>query len=312
MILPPERVGAYLRALESSLEALAPNDDHVPLAEAVAHLRALGPGLGGALLAPAEVSDRTGMPTYAWLDRARAEQVLAQRGGDGPSEAELARVEALDGGLASRMRARRDLHAHLRRHGLLPTLRLVGAARRLAPLAVALRYDRMAPDGRWLRLRVELDGVRGDGPLALDGGRLRVDEALQHFLTRHFADRLDALWPQLEAACGGTVTRLARSWVGPFWFPGVQLPAGVPAALGRGLVLQLSTEVAATDIDGHRSLDPLEGVPAGEAWPDGVGTFRERRFAATGAVETPCRDWAERGGGRRLVVPVRRSRPRRL
>jgi hypothetical protein len=309
--LPVDRAVAYLRALSASLDALAPHDDHVPLREAQDHLAALSPGLGGELLFPAEVSDRTGMPSFPWLDRARAEAVLARRSSEGPSEAELQRAQGLDPGLGQRLRARRDLHRHLRTAHLLPALRTTGAVRRLQPLDVALRYDRQAPDGRWLALRIELrlrgstEALRVD-----DDGRLTVGDAVQHFLTRHFADRLDALVLQLGEAFEGEVRRLARSWVGPFWFPGVALPAGVDPSLGRGLLLHASTEVAATDIDGSVHRDPLLG-PGDDQLPEALGVFRERRFAATGAVAGAAERWAAERGCPGAVVGVR-ARARRL
>lgn len=314
MRLPGERVAPYLRALEASLEALAPNDDFVPLSEGVAHLRALSPGLGGDQLAPAEVSGRTGMPGFAWLDRARAEQVLALRTDprDEASDAELQRAASLDPALGQRLRGRRDLHRHLRSHELLPALRLQGAVRRLEPVDVAIWYDRMAPDGRWLRLRVELRLDGGRSPLQVHGaGRLHVDDTLQHFFTRHFADRIDALVPQLEEACSGEVRRVARSWIGPFWFPGIALPEGVPEALGSGLLLHASTEVASVDIEGEVHHDPLVH-PLEERLPPRLGVFRERRFAATGRVVGPTRAWAEERGCRNVVVSVGGGVRRRL
>jgi len=316
VILPSERVGPYLRALEASLEALAPNDDYVPLSEAVAHVRALAPGVGGELLAPAEISARTGMPAYAWLERAQAEQVLARRSrdSDDPTDDELARAASLDADLGARLRDRRDLHRHLRRHDLLPALRTTGAVRRLDPHDVALCYDRMAPDGRWVRIRGEVRvRERRAGPLRIGSeGRLHLDERLQHFLTRHFTDRLDALHAQLAEVCEGEVRRLSRAWLGPFWFPGVQLPDDVPAALGTGLLLHASAEVMSTDIEASRHLDPWRPPPPDEQVPEGLQVFRERRFAATGRVVAVARAWAEGKGFRNVVVPVHGGARRRL
>ena len=73
MKLAPERAGPYARALRVALEALAPNEDHVPLAAASRHLRALDPAVSGTLLTPAEVVDATGMPAYPWMERVEAE-----------------------------------------------------------------------------------------------------------------------------------------------------------------------------------------------------------------------------------------------
>ena len=277
MELPLERVGSYVRALRAALDALAPNEDHVSLSASLDHLHALDPAVGGSLLLPAEVSDHTGMPTYQWLERARSEAVLAARGTDDadPSDAELERASALDPELGRRMRDRRTLYRHLRLAELLPATRLGGAVRRVGPggwTQIALAYDRMAPDGRWVRVRVELKTPGPPtGALRLDAqGRLVIDEALKHLFTRHFSTPLLALRSQLIDALGAEVLHLSRGWTGPFWFPGVELPPSVPTALGQGLLLHASIEIIATDVHTSKHLDPWE-PPPDETVPAGQG-----------------------------------------
>ena len=319
MELPYERVGPYVRALRAALDLLAPNEEHVSLSAALDHMLALDPVTSGRLLLPAEVSDHTGMPTYQWLERARSEAVLARRGSDAldPSDADLERAMSLDAELGARMRDRRTLHRHLRRAELLPATRLGGAVRRVGDSGwtqVALAYDRMVPDGRWVRIRMEL---RTPGPptgaLRLDpAGRLIIDEAVQHLLTRHFTTGLLALRAQLVDAIGADVLLLSRGWVGPFWFPGVALPAGVPEALGEGLLLHASSEIVAEDVRESRHLDPLV-ARVEEMLPDGHGSFRKRRFAASNEVLAEAvRAWCSSKGVRTQVAVLQAIRPRRL
>lgn len=319
MELPLERVGPYVRALRAALDTLAPNEDHVSLSASLDHLHALDPTVSGALLLPAEISDHTGMPTYQWLERARSEAVLAARSTDAadPTDADLERARALDPELGSRMQDRRALYRHLRRAELLHATRLGGAVRRVGPSGwtqVALAYDRMAPDGRWVRVRTELKTPGPPtGALRLDAqGRLIIDEALQHLLTRHFSTPLLALRSQLIDALGAEVLHLSRGWTGPFWFPGVELPASVPPQLGRGLLLHASLEVIAEDVHTSKHLDPWE-PPPDEILPEGQGSFRERRFAASDErLAEAVRDWSASRGVRAQVSTLQLARPRRL
>ncbi|MBT3223539.1 MAG: hypothetical protein HN348_31085 [Proteobacteria bacterium] len=318
MKLEPTRIGPYVRALHSGLNALAPHDDYVPLEEALSHLRALDPDLSGEVLFPAEIDEQTGMPSFVWLERAVSERALALRSNedDDASELELHEAEKLDSILGARLRCRRDLRRHLRRWPVLPTTRIAAAVRRFEPHTdVLLSYDRMAPDGRWLRIRLDLRGrahLRRMGPIAIvERGRVEVGEAIIHLLTRHFATPLLPLRDQFTDALAVVVTRLARSWVGPFWFPGISLPPGVPAQLGRGLLLHLSTEVVAADIQQDLHRDPLHMVDSSEAKPVGYGVFRERRFAATSNLVTAVHDWCRSQHMRCGVVPLRPGSPRR-
>ena len=318
MEIPYERVGPYVRALRAALNALAPNDDHVPLSAALGHLEALDPVLSGRLLGPAEYSIASGMPTFAWMERVIAEAKLARQltDADDPSDSKLASVATLDPVLAERMRDRRQLHQHLRRTPLLPTTGLAAAVRRLGKTTeFSVRYDRMAPDGRWLRICFDVRARslrRSAGPLTADAeGRSRVDDSLQHFVTRHFADPLIALQTQLADATCAEVPRLSRTKVGPFWNPGVEIPKEVPAGLGKGLILHASSEVVSEDVHMTRHLDPWL-KPKTEKPPEGQHIYRDRRFAANPAVLEEATTWAERLGFRNVVVPIGRLHSRRL
>ena len=317
MQLPRERVGPWVRALRAAANALAPDEGWVPLAEILAHLDALDPALSGDLLLPAEVMPATGMPSYGWLSRAVAEAAVA-RSADAaldPSDAELARVRDLDPALGERMARRRALHRHLRSVALLPTTRLYGAVRRKVPsVDLVLRYDRIAPDGRWQRIAFELRSPPGQLPdgLGLSGeDRVRVDEALLHLLTRHFATGLLALRAQLEAATGVEVVHLSRGWLGPFWWPGVTLPEGVDPRLGAGVLLHASREQVGAAIRSSRHVDPLHPPPV-ESVPEALGVFRERRLACNAALLVPAQQWFEAAGLQGAVVPIAQPRARRL
>lgn len=304
--LPAARVGPYVRALYAALSALAPGEDHVPLSAALDHVAALDPALGGGVLLPAEVVAGTGMPAFPWLERARAEAATLARGTTrDPDDAEIERARSLDPDLAWRMASRRDLHRHLRHAELLEPTHLGGAVRWVDPrhAMIGLAYDRIAPDGRWVRVRIEVEADRvHDDAIGVVDGRVRADDRLRHLLTRHFATDLGALRLTVESAARVKVVRVGRSWLGPFWFPGVALPAGVPPVLATGLVLHASTEILDPALRESRDLDPLEAEAAIVA-PSGWGTYRERRFAAAGPVEA-LREWAATRGVRPLVVPI--------
>lgn len=307
MQLPEGRVGPYVRALSTGLNRLAPHGDFVPLIPALAHLRALDPVLSGGLLAPAAVHDRTGMPSFTWMQRVISEAQLAHSGPD-PSESDIERAARLDPALSRRLAHRRMLRVHLREAELLPSTRLSCELRRLgATTEVAGAYDRLAPDGRWLRIRFVVEGpghVTQLGPFRIvRNSKLSVDPGLQHLLTRHFASPLLALRDQLEDVSEGTVIRLSRSWTGPFWFPEIHIPAEVPAELGEGLLVQLSTEVVAVDVHHDMHLDPLIERVA-ESPPEGQKIFRERRFAASANVIGPLRAFCEQRSTRCPILPI--------
>jgi hypothetical protein len=303
-VIPAERAGPYVRALRAALAALAPGEDHVPLSGALDHLAALDPALGGELLGPPEVSAATGMPLYPWLARARSEAELAQKSVD-PDDAELARVHRLDPELAERMGHRRALHRHLRAAELLSATRLGAAVRWAGPSEshVVLAYDRLGVDGRWMRVRVELRVPWGRSAIDVQGGRVQVQDGVRHLLTRHAGTALTPLRLQLEHATDAKVLRISRSHLGPFWFPGVDLPADLPADLSAGLLLHASTEVADLTLRESRHLDPLEGPPELDP-PEGWHEYRERRFAGAGRAIEAARRWALEKGLRPLIVPI--------
>lgn len=311
LTLPRAQVGPYLRALIAGLNAMAPNRDYVPLREAVTHLRALDPALSGELLWPAEVDIRSGLPGFPWMERVIAEQSLARQGASyaETSEQELAEAHRLDPALGERMRHRRNLHRLLREESLLPISRLEVALKRLGKTTdFVLDFDRMTPGGGWMRVRAELSGRAGwdrYGPISRTGdGRVQVDRGLQHMFSRHIGTPLLALRAQIAQACGAEVTRLSRGFVGPFWFPGLPLPDGVPAVLRQGLLLHLSAEVVAKDVrqSGHR--DPWLPPSIGEVAPEGYGMYRERRFAASPNLDRAVRDWAAKKDIDVVVAPL--------
>lgn len=318
MRLPEGRVGPYVRALSSGLNRLAPHGDFVPLLSGLAHLRALDPALSGDLLAPAEVHDQSGMPAFTWMQRAISEARLSSEGND-PTDADIERASRLDPDLGKRLAHRRGLRQHLREHQVLPVTRLECALQRLGShTEVKGAYDRLAPDGRWLRIRflVRASGSHKRlGPFAIDATHEKltdVDPGLQHLLTRHFATRLLGLRAQLEDGIGAPVVRLTRGWIGPFWFPGIQLPPGVPEALGGGLVLNLSSEVVADDVLHPAHRDPLVQADSA-APPDGLQIFRERRFAASSNLLDPLTTFCEQAGMRCPIAPIDgRRQARRL
>lgn len=313
--LAAERSGPYLRALAAGLHALAPNDAHVPLVEALAHLQAMDPALSGPLLAPAEVDPRSGMPAWPWLERARAEASLAAEGAQGGvraeyGEEELSLARARDPELGARLAARNALHRFLRGGALLPLTRLRAALRRIGRTAdVVVVYDRIAPDGRWLRLRLDASlppGALKDGPFSRrEAAWLDADPGVQHLLTRHATTPLLALQGSVEAALGGPVTRLSRGVVGPFWFPGLALPEQAPTAARGALVLHLSQELVAADVHAAVHRDPWAPAPADERPPEGQAVFRERRFAASPPAVEALRAWSIARGAEAIVVPLR-------
>ncbi len=306
------KVGPYLRALAAGLHALAPNEDFVPLRPALAHVFALDPAMSGQLLDPPSIDPRSGMPGFAWMERALAEQTVARErdDDDDPTDDALANARRLDPQLGERLVARRTLHRHLRREDLLPTTRLLAVVRQLrGSTRVAITYDRMAPMGFWVRMRVELatmDGRTELGALYIDErAKVHAEPGLRHLLARHSFTPLMLLREQVEAAVDAEVVRLSRSQIGPFWFPESDLPGDVPPQLGTGLLLHTSVEMMGEDIkhSGHR--DPWVPPPAVELIPEGYGVFRERRLAASLPLMDATLRWCEAAGVKTDVVPIR-------
>jgi hypothetical protein len=313
MELPEARVGPYLRALRAGIDALAPHGDYVPLAQLQALLEALDPDLSGPLLLPAELDQRSGLPGLTWLQRARAEEAQARAGSDhaDPGSLDIERAYTLDAALGARLEARRRLHRQLRRTELLPASHLGAVLERFdGGPQVGVCFDHVDTEGCWERIRLSAtwpSAQEAEASVSLQGRTPRVHEGLRHLLARHAPTPLVALHAQLVRALGGRVLRLARSRVGPFWFPGIALPSGVPGTLGGGLVLQLSSEVVGVDVGEGRHLDPWRAPPEGELLPRGCRIFRERRFCASPQLLPALEAWGAREG-----VPVQASplRPR--
>lgn len=298
--LPEARVGPYVRALASGLHALAPNTDWVPLDEQLAHLRALDPALSGRLLAPAEVDPRTGMPSFPWFERVSAEARVAATRPETRSDAELERVRRLDPELAARLRWRRDLHSHLASRAILPSSRAEARARRLDSATEVLVFlDRVLPDGLWVRVSLVLAAPPGRTDLGVvrvvSGGRVHLDEGLLHLVSRHISVPLLALRAQIAAVTEGRVRRVCRATIGPFWFPGIALPDGVPPALGQGLLLHAAYEVVGDDVRHSSQTDPLVHA-VGLELPEGHGVVRGRRFACSTAARRALQSWCEQRG----------------
>jgi hypothetical protein len=327
MQLPEERVGSYLRALRAGLEALAPHGDYVPLEEQLTLLEALDPACSGSLLSPAEIDPGSGLPALTWLERARAEQVQATRRGTigDRDDEEIERAYALDPSLGARLKARRRLHRLLRERPLLPSSRLAAVLKRVQLPAsssrvadrepvVEISYDHLAHGRAWERVKLEVAAPQpldAGGAVRVRGRREGVElhQGLRHLLARHALTPLVALHAQVQEVLGGSVLRLVRSRIGPFWFPGISLPEGVPPDLSKGLVVQISSEVVGRDVRQSRHLDPWLQPPPGELVPRGCRIFRERRFCASPALLEPIEDWGQARGVPVQAVPLN-PRPR--
>lgn len=301
MRLERARVGPYVRALASALNAGAPNSAYPPLLEGLSLLRALDPALSGPILLPAEVDERTGMPTWAWVERVRAELET----GEAPDLRQIEQAQRLDPALAERMQGRRALIDHLHLHPSL-SLRRVRARlqRRGPPHQVRIWSDRISPDGRWVRTAVVIRGAAAHLGCAevLSSGAVRLDPGVEHLLARHAFSPLVALYAQISEVTIGDVVELSRGVVGPLWFPGIQLPSGLPPELGRGLLLHLPSETLSPEIRADADHDPL-----GEdrlRSPSGYGWARHRRFVASGRAHPAVQGWLEEIGALCEVIAL--------
>jgi len=297
-----------VRALAGGLHALAPNTDWPPLDELINHLRALDPAVSGRLLEPAEVDDRTGMPAFPWFERVNAEADVAGERPETRTDAELERVARLDADLADRLRWRRDLHAHLHDTPVLPTSRAHARARRLeSRTEVLITVDRVLPQGLWMRVSLVLSAPAGVTDLGvarvLSQGRIHLDPGLLHLVSRHASTPLLGLRAQVAAVTEGSVRRVCRATLGPFWFPGVHLPDEVPSALGQGLLLHCAHEVVGDDVFHSAERDPLVQTD-GLSVPPGQGLVRDRRFAASAGVRDALRAFCEARGARSEIVSL--------
>lgn len=297
----------------TALDRLGPNEDFVPLTESLAVLHALSPALSGPLLAPAELS-RVGMPAFAWISRLYSEQVLALKtdpSGDTP-QADIDRAMALDPELGARVLGRRDLHRFLREQSLLPSRRVFGALKRRKPvLELRLYFDHVDSSGRWVRVVADLRepprsglslSANRVGPASLNReGRVVLEPGVLDLFMRHAEVPLDALHAQLTKSFG-ELTRLSRSAVGPFWFAGVPLPAGIPADLGQGLALHLSTECLSLDITASISQDPMH--PTAESGPGEMQRYLGRRVACSKPLLSSFTSWSEDSGARLEILSI--------
>ena len=312
MTRPLDRPCPYLRALSWGLHALAPHEVYVPMNAARAHLAALDPAMSGAGVAPAAVDEASGLPAFSWMERVEAEATLARRGSaetDVRDEA-LARARRMDPALASRMEQRRALHRHLRTFPVLPMSALTVVVRQLHPRTVfSIRYDRVAPMGGWMCVLADLTGGKGwtgDNLFQVQSDdTVTAVVGLQHLFSRHVLTPLVALFDQVQAATAAEITRITRTFVGPFWFPGGPVPDDAPEAARGALVLHLSQALLSREITASHHRDAWSPPVVGERLPDGFGMFRERRFAATPTRVEALKDWSRDRGVDSVVVPIR-------
>lgn len=309
MRLPAPRVGPYLRALAAAIRALAPNDDFPPPEPILALLGVLDPALAGGLLDPAEIDDRSGLPAFAWADRARAERALALAEPDrDPTPGDVARARALDAALADRLEARGRLRPRLRGVELPPSAALSTLLVRLKPVTrVRVTWDHTDAAGRWSRLRVEVEAPAAAvhlGPISVMHDRAVADPGLTDLLARHAATPLIGLRAALNQAFGAEVVSLCRGELGPFWFPGVPLPAEVPAGLDGGLLLHAAIERIGRELGRAEHADPWRPpIPMG-ALPPGWGAWRSRQFGASMPMVPQVQAWAAAAAVRCVISPI--------
>ena len=323
MNLADDRVDAYLRALAAGLRALAPAEDHVPGAVLHATLAALSTELSGTLLGPAGLHPLSGLPELPWLARALAEQRLARGEPEAADADRIARAKLLEPALGERMEQRERLREFLRQNALLNDVNIIVITRSYNPtIRAGVMLDYVSADGLFMRLRLEGDWARtSPGLRPSPAGPLEPGEGLLRLLSRHALDPLPALQELLERALQVRVTRLSRGALGPFWFPGVALPAGVPPPLGRGLLLHMASEVLLREelppgALAHPSAlgEPTKASPAPAIChdplaktldaPPGWRLFQERRFSASFAVSPALHAWLRERGARCEVLPL--------
>jgi hypothetical protein len=308
MELTSETAGPFLRAVASGLEALAPSDQHVPLAEMLAHLEALDPSRTSSLFAPFELDPASGLPAFAWLDRASSEaSALTGASQAGWSDAELSRAQRLEPALADRMRARNWLLNHIQSHSLLPSSRLqIQQRSRGRREGYLLSLDRIMPSLGWMRIRLLAEGPTGWARglwVRGEDGELIPAEGLRHLLSRHAITPLVVLHRTLEEKLEAWVPQLTRGIVGPFWFPGLAIDA-LPEPFQGALALHLSSERLGTDVHRSSHRDPWNPPVRGEVVPAGHGLFRERRFAVSRSRVEAVRQWCIERGAAAIVAPI--------
>jgi len=155
----------------------------------------------------------------------------------------------------------------------------------------------------WVRIVVQLALVDRSQAVAVRDGRVVVHPGVLHVLTRHAPVPLVALRTLLQRTCVADVVRVSRARVGPFWFPGLVLPAGVPGELGRGLLLHLDQDVIGHDVRTSLHADPWRPAPD-ERLPAGHGRVVERRFAGSSELRRPLEAWAAASGVPLLFTPL--------
>jgi hypothetical protein len=297
MELSPVLIGPYLSALRAGLAAHAPNDDFVSLAHANRHLLALSPHVSGALLHPGEIDVDAGLPHHNWLTRARAEATLAAE--------EISQPDAphpdLGSEIAAQHQYRMSLRSLLQGGPLLTTSRLRAEQRYAGPISTyRIRFDHLLPGAGWMRICADVSGPRGwdIGLLEVEqDDQVTVETGLRHLFLRHGTTPLLVLFDSLQNLVLVKLLRLSRTFIGPFWFPGLPLPDHAPDVLRNTLALHLFQEVVANDVHESYHRDPWVPPTVGAETPDGYGLFRERRLAVPHGRVLGVNAWAEGRGG---------------
>jgi hypothetical protein len=197
------------------------------------------------------------------------------------------------------------LHRLLRGGALLPTSRLTAAQRYTGPVSTyRIRFDHLLPGAGWMRITADLSGPRGWDIGLLEAGvddHVKADTGLRHLFLRHGVTPLLVLFDSVQNLVMVEILRLSRTFVGPFWFPGLPLPEHAPEALRDTLVLHMFQEGGAKAVHDSFHRDPWVPPTLGAPPPAGFGLFRERRFAVPTARIKATRQWADPRGGAIVV-----------
>ncbi len=214
-----------------------------------AHLRSFEADFHQGARPEAEIDGRSGLPTYAamqraWTDQAVAVDALSQL----PSEAAL--LAKPDSEVHARLLRRRRYYAALSGVKLAPLGDLTVKLRNQSGERCALRLvlDKLLAEGLYVRLTVDLEQKGADpGPL-------------ESALFRGAGLGAEATFIQAAALPEVRVERVVRGIIGPFHQADLSRRPGLPP----GEILELALETAAVDQMEDRDLDPFADL-MGEA-----------------------------------------------